>query len=325
VSAPRPEILEYVAHALPGATLEPLAQDASTRRFFRVRPRSGPTRILMDYGSAFEGETADVVLGRIFTTAGLPVAQTLDVASRAGCLLQEDLGDRTLEQELLSCGSRSRLLLEAAVRLAAAIARDGSVALARSARAAGPALDAERFRFEMDYFLEHYACGLRGRTQVPDSLRAGLHELADRAAETPRRVLCHRDFHSRNLLVRDDDELALVDIQDARWGPDGYDLASLLRDAYIDVDEAWIDPLVDLYLEASCAPAREEFRRRFDVIACQRMLKALGTFGALRSSAGAARYLDGIPRTLARLRRLLPARSETQSLGTLLSATGLLE
>ena len=57
-------------------------------------------------------------------------------------------------------------------------------------------------------------------------------------AETPERVFCHRDFHSRNLMVLTDGSLAMVDIQDARWGPLTYDLASLLRDAYMRIDDS---------------------------------------------------------------------------------------
>ncbi len=326
MTAARREVREYVERSSPGATLEPLAGDASTRRFFRVRPRSGPTRVLMDYGRAFEGETDDVVAGRIFAAAGLPVARTFDVCGAAGCLLQEDLGDRTLERELRrGAGADAWALLAAAVRLAAAIAVRGSPELARSPRANGPALDAARFRFEMDYYLEHYARGLRGHTSVPAELRPRLHELAERAAESPRRVLCHRDFHSRNLLLRDDRALVMVDVQDARWGPDSYDLASLLYDAYSDLDEASIGPLLALYLEETGERSRDAFALRFDIVACQRMLKALGTFGSLRSSAGAARYLEGVPRTLARLRRLLPSREETRPLFALLADAGLLD
>ena len=80
---------------------------------------------------------------------------------------------------------------------------------------------------------------------MPDDLGRALHELADRAAASPRKVLCHRDFHSRNLMLPPDHSLAMVDIQDARWGPDSYDLASILRDAYIEMVISEIIPLID--------------------------------------------------------------------------------
>lgn len=316
----RPEILAYVERAVPGATVEPLAGDASTRRFFRLRPPTGPTRVLMDYGGPFQGATDDMVMTAILGEAGLPVARVVDACGPAGCLLLEDLGDRTLQSVLSELGAAARPLLERAVCLAAEVAQRGTPVLARSARAAGPALDAARFRFEMDFFLEHYVQGLLGQERLPDGLRSALHELATAVGEMPQRVLCHRDFHSRNLLVLNDGSLAMVDIQDARWGPDSYDLASLLRDAYVDIHESWIDCLIDLYLgalESTDAPL--SFRRRFDVVSCQRMIKALGTFGFLRSSPAADRYLSAVPRTVERLRRLLPAHPETLPIVPLLA------
>ena len=323
MSPARPEILAYVESTFPGARVEPLAGDVSRRRFFRIRPTEGAARVLMDYGREFEGETDDVVMARILGRAGLPVARVLDVNGRAGCLLLEDLGDRTLQSALAELGAAAQPMLERAVRLAAVIARKGTPVLARSERADGPTLDEERFRFEMDFFLEHYVRGLCDQ-KIPVGLREALHALAAAATETPRRVLCHRDFHSRNLLLLDDGNLAMVDIQDARWGPDAYDLASLLRDAYVDIHESWIDPLIDLYLAGPDAPPEEDFRSRFDVVSCQRMIKALGTFGSLRDSADAGRYLDAIPRTLERLRRILPTQTEIHPVFVALSDAGLL-
>ncbi len=274
----------------------------------------------MDYGGPFAGATDDMVMTEILGEAGLPVARVLEACGPAGCLLLEDLGDRTLQSVLTELGAAARPLLERAVVLAAEVARRGTPVLTRSARVAGPALDATRFRYEMDFFLEHYVQGLLGREHAREGLRPALHALATAAAQTPNRVLCHRDFHSRNLLVLDDGSLAMVDIQDARWGPDSYDLASLLRDAYVDIHESWIDSLVDLYLVAAgSGEAPGSFRSRFDVVSCQRMIKALGTFGFLRNSPSADRYLSAVPRTVARLRRLLPTHAETRPLVPLLS------
>lgn len=285
--------------------------DASTRRFLRlIDPEGGPSRVVMDYGVPFEDETDDVRLARIFEDAGLSVARILAVAPEVGVLVLEDLGERTLETALGELrarpGSQSSvaahdLYLQAA-GLAASIAVRGTAALTRSARAEGPALDAARFRFEMDFFVEHYIGHLLGR-DAPPPLRDALHVLADEAA-SGRRVLCHRDFHSRNLMVREDGSLAMVDIQDARWGPDGYDLASLLCDAYVDEPDSWVDELVEAYRRSVPeAGGAAELRARFELLSVQRMLKALGTFAYQAKIAGRSRYLSAIPRTLARLER----------------------
>lgn len=320
----RPEVVDWVERISPGARLEPLAGDASKRRFFRVHPASGASRVLMDYGRPFERPTDDQLLSALFREAGLPVARIVDGGPAVGCLLLEDLGDRTLHSALAELGGAGRPLLERAVRLAAEVARRGTPVLERSERAGGPALDAERFRFEMDWFVEHYVRGLQGRDPVPATLRPALHALADEAARSPRRVFCHRDFHSRNLMLRDDGTLAMVDLQDARWGPDTYDLASLLRDAYVEIHESWLPGLIDLYLEGMGEPRTEEFLARLDVVSCQRMIKALGSFGSLRDAPGAERYLEAVPRTLERLRRLLPSRPETHALAVVLTEADLL-
>jgi aminoglycoside/choline kinase family phosphotransferase len=321
----RAEVREWAERTFPGSRLEQLAGDASTRTFHRMFLPGGDTWIVMDHGAPFSGATDDVRLARIFLDAGLRVARIEEAVGPVGCLLLEDLGDRTLESVLKAEPERTRLRIEQAVRLAAAVAVKGTPVLARSERRDGPALDADRFRFEMEFFLEHYVQGLRGLGRVPPDLRAELHALADLAARTPRSVLCHRDFHSRNIMVLPGGALAMVDLQDARWGPDTYDLASLLRDAYAGVEETWIEPLVDLYLDSlDDAPPREPFRLRLDLVSAERMIKALGTFGYQASTRGLARYLEGVPRTLHRLDRLLPTHPETSRLHALLTSTTLL-
>jgi len=328
MTGPRPEVELYLERVCPGAEVTPIGGDASTRSFWRVRLPDGRSRVLMDYGLPFENETDDVRLARIFREAGLPVAEVHEVADEVGCLLLEDLGEHSLEASVAWANGRlrphARPLVESAVILAARIASNGTPVLARSDRKNGPTLDAERFRFEMDFFIEHFVVGLRGLSP-PDGLRDALHALADQAADTPLRVMCHRDFHSRNLMVRPGEKLALVDIQDARWGPDSYDLVSLLRDGYIDIEDDWIDPLVDLYVSTLDEVPAQGFRSRLDRVSAQRMIKALGTFGYQATVRNAPRYLDGVPRTLRRLRDLLPRTAETGALMRLLSEAGALD
>ena len=79
-------------------------------------------------------------------------------------------------------------------------------------------------------------------------------------------------LHTQNLYI--------IDFQDARMGPDTYDLASLLRDSYVDLSEEAIDALIHTFLTLKGgAGADTEFRRRFDLMSLQRGFKALGTFG----------------------------------------------
>lgn len=329
MTSPRPEVAHFIDSSFPGARVTAIAGDASTRRFYRVQLPDRSTRVLMDYGQPLDGETDDVRLARVFLVADLPVARILGVKQDAGCLVLEDLGERTLEMALdaewrqPAQGSSLELLRQAA-RLAADVAALGTPALSRSERASGPALDSERFRWEMNYYLEHYVRGLCG-TAVPSELDRALQNLADLAARG-RPVMCHRDYHSRNLMLRDDGSLAMVDIQDARWGPDSYDLASLLYDAYIEIDDGWRDPIIESYLSAlGQSPPPPGFRSRLPWVAAQRMIKALGTFGYQIHVRGQPRYGSAIPRTLDRLRRLLPTLPEATQLQGLLAQARLLD
>ena len=89
-------------------------------------------------------------------------------------------------------------------------------------------------------------------------------------------------------------------------GPDTYDLASLLRDSYVDLPEDLVDDLMAAFVAARGeATDGRSFRRRFDAMALQRNLKALGTFGYQASARGNARYLESVPRTLGHVRKTL--------------------
>jgi len=282
----RPELERGLERIHAGFRLESLTGDASTRRFHRLYLPEGGTRIVMDYGAPFEGETDDVRLARIFEHA----IGRADGSGAAGALYRK------------------------AVDLAAEIAIRGTRSLSESSRAEGPALDAERFRFEMRFFTEHFVEGFLGAPAPAPATVRRLEELADEVASHPR-VMCHRDFHSRNIMVRGDGSLAMVDIQDARWGPDTYDVASLLRDAYVDLDESDVREAFERYMRLlSGSPDVDKLRDRFHLAATQRMIKALGTFGYQVARLGRERYRDAIPRTLERLDRTLPAHAATRPL-----------
>ena len=114
-------------------------------------------------------------------------------------------------------------------------------------------------------------------------------------------MLCHRDYHSRNLMLHDG-SLYIIDFQDARMGPDTYDLVSLLRDSYVDIDRPRARRADRLLPRAEAERRRrdvgDEFRRRFDLMALQRNLKALGTFGYQTMTRRNTVYIQYMPRTL---------------------------
>ena len=161
------------------------------------------------------------------------------------------------------------------------------------------AFDVEKLTWELEFFVKYFILGYRGVT-LRDSERSALQEewaaIVDELAAEPR-VLCHRDYHSRNLMLSDA-SLYIIDFQDARMGPDTYDLASLLRDSYVDIADWELDDLIAHFLALKGDGHVQAFRRRFDLMALQRNLKALGTFGYQTMTRGNPVYIQYMPRTL---------------------------
>lgn len=297
----------------PVARVDTLAGDASTRRFFRLHAASGGTLIAMVYEELLDPAVhPQILVGRYLESIGYPVPRLLPSIPEAGILLYEDLGDLLLQRAIEGGQEhrRGRLYVEA-VHLIVRLQKDGSRSLPPNHPSSCSALDKGRFLFELDFFRQHYITGLRKLSLQP-SESAVLDEfftsLADAASAQPW-VLCHRDFHSRNLLLHED-RLRVIDFQDARLGPVAYDLASLLRDSYVVLDARLKEQLIDDFIEASVSQAEgykgvsgldprslAGFRRDFDVVSLQRNIKAIGTFAYQSSVRGKHDYLDSIPPT----------------------------
>jgi aminoglycoside/choline kinase family phosphotransferase len=227
-------------------------------------------------------------------------------------LLLEDLGDRTLQQALRSSPARER---DALYR----VALDQLTTLQREA-GRGPqaaacfqvSFDVEKLSWELHYFEKHFLEGHRRRelsTEDRATLAEGFHRLSAEIAAWPR-VLCHRDFHGRNLMLHRR-TLCWIDFQDARMGPATYDLASLLRDSYVELPEELVAELaLEFRQRALPGEARGTFLRRFELASAQRNLKALGTFGYMVTVRGNDVYLPYIPGTLRTTRRNLARHPE---------------
>jgi aminoglycoside/choline kinase family phosphotransferase len=176
------------------------------------------------------------------------------------------------------------------------------------------AFDVAKLTWELEFFVKHFMEGYRG-AQLPEATREAIREewspIAEELAGEPR-VLCHRDYHSRYLMPHQGD-LYVIDFQDARMGPDTYDLVSLLRDSYVDFTEEAGEDLIAFFLALRSRDAYEsppnryeaDFRRRFDLMSLQRNLKALGTFGFQTMSRQNPVYIQYMPRTLRHVGRNL--------------------
>jgi aminoglycoside/choline kinase family phosphotransferase len=299
----------------------PLSGDASTRRYYRLQD-GGRTYVVALYPEPFEPEALTyLTVHGLLEGYGIPVPATVDVDGRRGIVVQEDLGDRTLQEELHGCSGRRRLELYTEAVDEIALLQQRAAGGVQEAECFRVAFDIEKLSWELHYFLKHFLEGHRGcDLSVEDraTLSESFHVLSQEIASWPR-VLCHRDYHSRNLMSHAG-RLHWIDFQDARMGPATYDLASLLRDAYVDVPEAMQADLEERFRQRAVPEEpREVFHRRFDLMCVQRNLKALGTFGFMATVRQNPVYLPYIPRTLTHVRHNMSRYPELERLWRTLS------
>lgn len=299
--------------------IAPASSDASFRRYFRVTG-IGDSLIAMDAPPAREDTGAFIKVANMLAGAGVNAPRIIATNIEQGFLLLSDLGDRSY-LEALNDKSVETLYsdaLDALLTMQRALSHQEGVL---------PPYDRELLLAEMDLFREWYLrrhLNLSLSAQHQAQLDNIFKLLADSALAQPQ-VFVHRDYHSRNLMVTDENNPGILDFQDAVIGPVTYDLVSLLRDCYItwprDRVEQWaLDYLRDA-VDAGILPPQSEinFLRWFDWMGIQRHLKAAGIFARLHLRDGKDDYLEDIPRTLAYVRDVSGRYAELQDLHALLS------
>ena len=301
-----------------------LTGDASDRRYYRVMVPDSPSIVLSLYSGPFELDQLSFAnVARLLEQMPVPIPTVIGHAGDLGVLALEDLGDVTLQAHLGSVTPAEHAMrYRQAVALIATLQKRGAELNSPDYLPYGIAFDVEKLTWEMDFFTKHFIEAYRGIV-IPAAAREELRNafsvfIAQLAAEP--RVLCHRDYHSRNLMLHDG-QLYIIDFQDARMGPDTYDLVSLLRDSYVDLPEQTVSDLIAYFLALKGLPGEDaEFRRRFDVMALQRNLKALGTFGYQTTARRNPVYIQYIPRTLRYVRDNLDEQPRFDRLRDLLAA-----
>jgi len=286
----------------------PLTPDASDRRYFRILLPDTPSIVLSLYSAPFDVTALPFVnVATLMARMPVPIPAVLGHADDLGILALQDLGDVTLQAHLGAASpAQHAALYRQSVALIATLQRRGEELASPEFLPYGIAFDVEKLTWELDFFTKHFLEAYRGITLAEGAraaLRAEFAGIVGELAAEPR-VLCHRDYHSRNLMLHEG-QLYMIDFQDARMGPDTYDLVSLLRDSYVDLTDQTVDELIAYFLALKGTPDDPDFRRRFDVMALQRNLKALGTFGYQTTARRNPVYIQYIPRTLRYVRRNL--------------------
>jgi N-acetylmuramate 1-kinase len=284
---PQARLEQYLREQSVKGEVLPLTPDASTRVYFRVPYRKG-TAVAAVYPEAFD-ETVQPYMDvtRLFLECELPVPEIYDVDGRAGIIIQEDLGDNQLCKVLeTASGEEREPLVEQAIEIISRIQAATAKAFERDSICSRLAFDEAKLGWELNFFFEHYFGSYRKENLTHGQtaeLKAELNDIAADLAARPR-VLCHRDFHSFNLIIDPRRRLRIIDHQDARMGPASYDLVSLLLDRVTGPPSLAEIREHRLFLlnarERLSLPAYDpdDFSTEFRLMTVQRCLKACGTF-----------------------------------------------
>ena len=292
--------------------------DASDRSYFRVSFKSEADQknphsliVMQLKDPVSDSETDFTRTLKFLREIDLPAPELFHHDVAMGLLFLEDCGIRTLREQLnVFPESRAQLY-----RQAVELLFDMQTRATRMINSECPAyhvrFDAEKLMWEFNFMLDHYVGGLCGsplESFAKKEVREVFSPLCELLA-AQKLYFTHRDYHSRNLMV-DGKRLVLIDFQDARMGPCQYDLVSLLKDSYMQIDDSLLEELIDLYIrlkekEEGREVDREEFCRIFDGASLQRNLKAVGTFAYQSVEKKNNRYICYIAPTLGYVRQTL--------------------
>jgi aminoglycoside/choline kinase family phosphotransferase len=275
--------------------IQPASADASFRRYFRVTGESdGKTYIVMDAPPDKEDCKPFIHVTKLLRDAGVNAPEIIKDNIEQGFLLLSDLGNEIYLDHLTN--EKADILYAEAI---------SALILMQKIENNLPQYNAQRLRDEMNLF-EPWYLNKHLNVHLNETQKKDLESIYDllikNAIEQPQ-VFVHRDYHSRNLMLLDENNPGVIDYQDAVIGPITYDLVSLLKDCYIEWPENKIEEWIDSYLlecskEGNRKFSKKEFIRWFDLMGVQRHLKVLGIFSRLNYRDGKKQYLDDLPLTL---------------------------
>ena len=307
----------WLRAALPGVefALESASADASFRRYFRV-VSGARTWIAMDAPPDREDCRPFVRIAAMLRAAGVNAPEVIAQDLAQGFLLLTDLGRETY-LHVIDAHNADRLFADATAALVRwqLASREGEL----------PDYDAKLLKRELDLFPQWYV-GRHLGIELSAEERAALEDvfatiLKSNLAQA--RVYVHRDFMPRNLMVSEPNP-GVIDFQDAVYGPVGYDIASLTRDAFLTWEEERVIDWTIRYWERA-RKARlpvpsdfAEFWRDVEWMGLQRHLKVLGIFARIKHRDGKDGYVEDTPRFIAYVRHAAMRYGELAPLARLL-------
>ena len=312
---------QSIAELLKDAGLNPvsanitvLAGDGSDRRFLRVAAEERSMVVVLPTLSGVHGVAESKsawFIGNHLHGCRVPVPEMYGYDPETGIVICEDLGDRLLHNEVEDKLWPEEKLVdfyEPVIELLAHMQIVGSSDFQAEWCWDTKVYDRQlMLARESGYFMESCCRQLLGITAVPVGLQEEFIQMADLASVLPAGFFLHRDFQSRNIMIKDGC-LRVVDFQGGRFGPLGYDLASLLIDPYVSLSDHARERLLQKYIDvlAGYPDVAADFSvEGYYLLALQRNLQILGAFAFLVNDKGKVFFRDYLVPAALSLHKLL--------------------
>jgi aminoglycoside/choline kinase family phosphotransferase len=309
------EVSQWAKESKSIDSIQRIPGDASTRKYYRVCSESKSFIMMrMDPFPNLGFNLPFLAVREHLEQTGVDVPKVIEVDAERGMILLEDLGDVTLLRRLQDVGTADverhlyEKVIDSLIKLQVHSSIENS---AKKLEAFQLKFDEEKLMWEVNFTIENFYQLYLKRNFLDKDLKVlteGFSDICKNIAAQPA-VLTHRDFHSRNIMAIDS-RLVMIDFQDARMGPLQYDLASLLKDSYYQLEESQIVFLIDYYIAKYEALSErsidsDSFMHIFDLMSVQRNFKAIGSFASFMNRRGDSTYLKYIGNTFENIRRTL--------------------
>lgn len=295
--------------------VEKLTGDASTRKYYRIWTSKTSYVACLDNPS--EDEPTFVKLQRVLHNEKVRVPLIYDKELSTGYLLEEDLGDVTFLKDIALIANKTEEydFYKKSIDLMAAI-HSVDVSKYKDEPFTKLAFDTEKLYAEMEFTKKYFLKSFLGLDVASPSIEALYKKLYDMCYKisTEPRVLVHRDYHSRNIMIKNGEQI-VIDFQDARMGTPLYDLVSLLEDCYYQLDNENKKKLTQYYYNTyfkKIDPAKtyESFKYLYDMMAIQRVFKAIGSFAYIYADRKDLRYVKYIGYAFEKVRSIMLKHEE---------------
>ena len=299
--------------------LELIAGDASDRKFFRLVNNQQGNAICMQFPKWEGGYGGDPIswigMHNALNKIGLPIPQILEVDETNSCIWTEDLGNdflnSVLNEEILDINNpKCKVAVDYYKNALLLLIKAQYPEVILDYPASNRFFDFEKLYYEMNFFITHFLNALLN-LGIEENKKNWLgifddFKLLCKKLDSYDRVLCHRDYHVRNIMIKNK-KLYWIDFQDARMGPHSYDVVSLVRDSYVQITWETREQLFSFYLDALNSKRESlnlksisfsDFHLESLLMGLQRNIKALGSFGYLATKKSKPDYLKYIRPTL---------------------------